>query len=164
MTTEKFHRLSFGAHRKNIYLIEKFLEDICDYYNINNTYFAHMHTAVTEAAENAIIHGNKNNPDKKVTIDFKIKKEGFAFIVKDEGQGFVADIVPDPTDPEADFSKTEGRGLFVMKSLADEVIYHNNGNTIELLFKQASITKQMAQDRIQTLLDSIENAHKKQTH
>ncbi len=163
MTFEKFHKLAFGANKKNIHKVEKYIEDLCDYYNINNTYFAHILTAVTEAVENAIEHGNRNDSQKKVFLKFEIKPQGFSFMIKDEGNGFNSENVPDPTDPEADFSKTEGRGLFVMKSLADKVKFYDKGSCIELIFKQASITKQMAQDRINTFLEIVKDTQRKQT-
>jgi len=154
---DKLHHLAFSANKNNIHLVERFVEDLCDYYNINNTYFGNILTAVTEAVENAIYHGNKNDSGKKVYLKFEAKSEGFSFKIKDEGQGFIVDSIPDPTDVNADFSKTEGRGLYIIKSLADEVVFHNNGSCIELIFKIASITKQMSDDRINTYLSKIKS-------
>lgn len=157
MMFDKLHHLTFSTNKNNIHLVERFVEDLCDYYNINNTYFGNILTAVTEAVENAIYHGNNNDASKKIHLKFEAKPEGFSFKIKDEGQGFFLDSIPDPTDVDADFSKTEGRGLYIIKSLADEVIFHNNGSCIELIFKIASITKQMSDDRINTYLSKIKS-------
>lgn len=161
MTIEKFYKLSFSSDTKNIHLVERYIEDLCDYFNINNTYFGNILTAVTEAVENAITHGNGNNPQKKVHLKFDNNEKGFSIMVMDEGLGFDSEAVPDPTDPTADFSLTEGRGLFVIKSLADEVNFHKEGRCIEMVFKVASITKQMADDRINTLLGNTKKTSTK---
>jgi len=146
------HHLSFAASKNNIHLVERFVEDICDYYNINNNFFGNIMTAVCEAVENAIDHGNGNNPAKKVFLKFEITPDGYSFKIKDQGHGFVPDLIPDPTDINADFSKTEGRGIYIMKSLSDVVIFHDNGSCVELVFKLASINKQLSDERINTLL------------
>jgi len=163
MMIDKFRKLAFSSDKNNIHLVEKYVEDISDYYNINNNYFANILTAVTEAVENAITHGNNNNTAKKVYLKFEIKPEGFSFMIKDEGNGFNDKAVPDPTDPKADFSKTEGRGLYIIKSLADEIKFHHDGTCIELIFKVSSITKQMSDERIKTLLNNVKDTQNKKT-
>lgn len=155
MMLDKLHFLTIASSTKHIHKVEQFVENICDYYNINSDYFGHILTAVTEAVENAIQHGNANNPAKKVHLRFDITPEGYLFKIKDEGAGYLPDAIPDPTDWQADFSKTEGRGLFIMKSLADGVNFYDNGACVELIFKVSSINKQMADDRINTLLGNV---------
>jgi len=154
---DKLHFLTIQASIKNIHTVERFVENICDYYNINTDYFGHILTAVTEAVENAIYHGNKNNINKKVYLKFEISPDGYIFKIKDDGHGFDLDAVPDPTDANADFSKTEGRGLFIMKTLADVVNFYDNGACVELIFKISSITKQISDDRINTLLSNTKS-------
>ena len=161
---DKLHHLAFSTNKNNIHLVEQFVENLCDYYNINSTYFGNILTAVTEAVENAIYHGNKNDPAKKIYLKFEVKPDGFSFKVKDQGQGFNLDTVPDPTDYNADFSETEGRGLFIIKSLADEVFFHDNGSCIELIFKISSITKQMSEDRINTFMSKIKSQQNTNKH
>ena len=157
MMLDKLHYLTIQASIKNIHTVERFVENICDYYNINTDYFGHILTAVTEAVENAIFHGNNNNLNKKVFLRFDITPEGYIFRIKDEGAGFNLDAVPDPTDYKADFSKTEGRGLFIIKTLADVVNFYDNGACVELIFKISSITKQMSDDRINTYMSNIKS-------
>ena len=120
--------------------------------------------AVTEAVENAIYHGNKNDKAKKIFLKFDVSPDGFSFKIKDQGKGFNIDAVPDPTDDNADFSETEGRGLFIIKSLADEVLFHDNGSCIELVFKIASITKQMSDERINTFMKKIKSPQNTKKH
>jgi len=136
---------------ENINLVEKFVEDICDEYNINNTYFGNILVTLTEAVENAMVHGNGRNPDKNVQIIFTSKPDGLSFVVKDEGEGFDVNQIPDPTDINSNTDESKGRGIFLIRSLADEVKFLENGKTIEILFKISSINSEMAIDRINQL-------------
>ena len=83
---------------------------------------------------NAIKHGNKLNEEKNVDINFKHRGDNYQFIISDEGEGFDYNDLPDPTSPE-NIEKPEGRGIYLMKHLADQVSFSDNGRTIELVFK-----------------------------
>ena len=148
--------LKLKSTTTEIHRIEKFVEDICDYNNINNTYFGNILVAVTEAFENAVIHGNLSDPAKTITIGFEAKPKGLMFEIKDEGMGFDVTAVPDATDVENNPDK-KGTGLFLIRSLADEVRHIDNGRCIQMLFYISSINLQMATDRVQKL-----NAFKKE--
>jgi serine/threonine-protein kinase RsbW len=93
-----------------------------------------MLVAVTEAVNNAMQHGNKYDPDKKVNIAYEVDSEQIAFTISDEGHGFDYLNLPDPTDPE-NLEKPTGRGVFLMKHLADQIIFSENGRVVELYFK-----------------------------
>jgi serine/threonine-protein kinase RsbW len=80
--------------------------------------------ALTEIVKNAILHGNKSNPDKEVSLHFTIGDDRLTIIVKDQGSGFDPDQVPDPTAPE-NLLKDTGRGIFVSRHLLDEVHFAN---------------------------------------
>jgi len=150
MISEKL-QLIFPSIPENIHQVEKFVEDICDEYNINNTYFGNILVALTEAVENAMVHGNKNNPTKNVEITFVSKPEGLSFTIKDEGDGFDINQIPDPTDLNVDPDEIKGRGIFLIKSLADEVNFLTKGKGVEMLFKISSINNEIAIDRINQL-------------
>lgn len=144
-------QLIFPSLPENIHQVEKFVEDICDEYNINNTYFGNILVALTEAVENAIVHGNNKNPEKNVEIIFVSKPEGLSFTIKDEGKGFDINQIPDPTDLNVNPDEQKGRGIFLIKSLADEVNFLKNGKGVEILFKISSINNEIAVDRINQL-------------
>jgi len=150
MISEKI-QLVLSSLPENIHQVEKFTEDICDEYNINNTYFGNILVALTEAVENAMLHGNENNPAKKVQITFSSKPEGLSFIVKDEGKGFDISKIPDPTDLNTDPQELKGRGIFLIRTLADEIRYSDKGRTLEIIFKISSINREMAVNRIDEL-------------
>ncbi|MFH0865380.1 MAG: ATP-binding protein [Bacteroidota bacterium] len=136
---------------ENIHKVEKFVEDICDEFNINNTYFGNILVALTEAVENAMKHGNGNDPSKHVQLIFSSRPEGLSFVVKDEGKGFDINLIPDPTDLSIDANQAKGRGIFLIKHLADEVYFTENGSSVEVIFKITSINHELAVERMNLL-------------
>ena len=77
--------------------------------------------ALIEALENAVVHGNCEDPPKRVYVTCRCTAEGEVSItVQDEGQGFNTRILPDPTAPENRLCSS-GRGIYLMKTLMDEV-------------------------------------------
>jgi len=78
--------------------------------------------ALREAVTNAIVHGNKEDEAKSVEITFACHDRQLEIEVRDQGAGFDATRVPDPTDP-ANLLKTSGRGIFLMRNFMDEVVW-----------------------------------------
>ncbi|TNF27640.1 MAG: ATP-binding protein [Bacteroidetes bacterium] len=126
--------LNFDSKADNIVIAEKLVDDVCKKYSVDEDYYGNILIAVTEAVNNAINHGNRQNPEKKVHVDFIDRGDRLSFSVKDEGDGFDHDALPDPTDPE-NLEKISGRGVFLMKHLADEVEFSENGTRVEMTFK-----------------------------
>jgi DNA-binding response OmpR family regulator len=87
---------------------------------------------IDEAVTNAIKHGNKGDERKKVKIQVDIDTEKIKIVIKDEGEGFKVQEVPDPTDPK-NFLKMSGRGILFMKLSMDEVAYNDQGNELTLI-------------------------------
>lgn len=126
--------LNFDSKSENIVVAEKLIDDVCNKFSVEEDYYGNILIAVTEAVNNAINHGNKQNPDKKVHMEFINRGDRLAFTVKDEGDGFDHEALPDPTDPE-NLEKISGRGVFLMNQLADEVEFSENGTKVEMKFK-----------------------------
>ena len=76
---------------------------------------------------------NKANPDKKIDISLKKEKDKVSFTIKDEGTGFDPKDLPDPTAPE-NLENPGGRGVFLMRHLADEINFENEGRRVEMIF------------------------------
>ena len=92
--------------------------------------------ALDEAIVNAIKHGNKGNPEKAVHIIAEMSSCGVRFTIKDEGQGFVKEEVPDPRDPSR-LLEPSGRGLLLINHIMDEVCHNQCGNEIQM-YKRSS--------------------------
>lgn len=141
-------KLTLESRPENISSIERFVEEICDYYNINDTYFGNILIALTEAFQNALVHGNQNDPTKQIHVVFESKPKGLSFTVKDEGTGFDPDIVPDPLDLEIEADTEKGRGIFLMRSLSDKMLVTDEGRSIEMFFRISGIGHETMKKRI----------------
>src|SRR5215469_4650641 len=88
--------------------------------------------AVREALANAIVHGNQQDPRKRVYVKSRCTRDGGVSItVEDEGQGFKSDAVPDPTSP-TNRLRTHGRGIYLIKTLMDEVDFQQGGSVVHM--------------------------------
>lgn len=81
--------------------------------------------AVREAVVNAVKHGNKLDETKQVDISLSNTEKGLEITVRDFGDGFKVEDVPDPTNPE-NLLKTDGRGILFMQNFIDTVEWHNH--------------------------------------
>lgn len=126
-------KLRLPSKTENLILVERMVEDVCELFNIGEEKFGNIIISVTEAVNNAILHGNSGNPDKKFDIAFKSSPTDISFVVHDEGSGFDHTKLPDPTAPE-NLEKDSGRGVFLMQNLADKVEFEDGGKTVVLRF------------------------------
>ena len=95
--------------------------------------------ALREALANAVLHGNQNDPNKRVVVACFCECEGesgLLLVVQDEGPGFDPDAVPDPTGAEA-IDSWHGRRIYLMRHFMDEVRYEQGGREV-LLRKRKS--------------------------
>lgn len=101
----------------------------------NSSRLSELQVALHEAISNAVKHGNKFDENKKVTVEWKQEGSGLRISVKDEGNGFNPEEVPNPLAPE-NLMKDSGRGLHFIKQLARETHFNKEGNCISFLFIQ----------------------------
>ena len=118
---------------ENIRIIESFIDNAKEKFRLDDDIYGNIMIAVTESVNNAILHGNKNDRTKNVTLSLSLNKNVINFKIKDEGIGFNFHNLPDPTSPQ-NIDKPSGRGIFLMKHLSDEVNFSNNGSLVELSF------------------------------
>ncbi len=125
--------LRITSRTENLTKVEHMIDSICDRFMVDEDHYGNMLVAITEAVNNAINHGNKRDPDKYVDVGFRTDGKNMTWQIQDEGEGFDPDNIPDPTAPE-NIEKPDGRGVFLMRSLADSIEFQNNGSMIELRF------------------------------
>lgn len=82
-----------------------------------------MSVAIRESVTNAVRHGNKMDPEKRVVVRFEYEESEFSVSVSDEGEGFDPQEIPDPL-AEENLLRASGRGIFFMKNFMDDVHYH----------------------------------------
>ena len=113
--------------------VESFVKQFAQDLEINENIFPNILISVTEAVNNAIIHGNQRNINKEVKIYLEESETTLTIIVSDQGSGFNPSNVPDPT-LEENIDKLGGRGVFLIQQLCDKVFFKNNGRTVEMKF------------------------------
>ena len=118
---------------ENVRIVESFIDNAKVKFNLNDDIYGNIMISVTESVNNAIKHGNKNLKSKNVSISLTLNEDRILFRIKDEGGGFDYHNLPDPTAPE-NLEKPSGRGIFLMKHLADEVVFSDNGSIVDLVF------------------------------
>ena len=127
------HQLSFPSKAENLNQVEVLINDLSEKFEVNEDYYGNILIALTEAVNNAIHHGNKSNPNKEVKIISNTDGSVLKFTIKDDGPGFDFDNLPDPTDPQ-NIEKPHGRGVFLMRNLADEIEFNDEGATVVMSF------------------------------
>jgi len=126
-------KISIPSLIENITIIESFIDNAREKFNINDDIYGNIMISVTECVSNAIIHGNKQDPKKPVNIELRFLDDQIRFIIEDQGEGFDYQVLKDPTSPEH-LKIPGGRGVFIMKHLSDEVDFEENGRKTVLTF------------------------------
>lgn len=126
--------LKISSKIENLRKVEKLIDEFSAEYNINTDIYGNILIAVLEAANNAILHGNKLQESKIVNIELNLGNDKINFKIEDEGEGFDYKNVPDPTAPE-NIENVNGRGIFLMEKLSDKLEFTRNGATVEMEFK-----------------------------
>ncbi len=89
-----------------------------------------LRTVMAEALANAIRYGNDNDPARNVMVEIDVDADAVRLGVTDEGRGFNPDCVPEPCSEQHHHEWTSGRGLFLIRNLAESVTFNERGNTI----------------------------------
>ena len=126
-------KITFSSKIENLREVEKLVDEISVKCKLSPDVYGNVLIATLEAANNAVLHGNKGDLNKNVTVSFIHEKSKLQIIIEDEGQGFDYQNVPDPTAPE-NVENINGRGVFLMEKLSDEVEYQKEGARVELTF------------------------------
>jgi len=132
--TSELYTLQLPSKPESITQLELLIEQIADKHQVSEDTFANMMTCLNEIAINAIVHGNKLDENKKVIVNADVDPKRVIWTITDEGEGFDYDHLPDPT-AEENLENLTGRGVFIVKQLADQCVFNTKGNEVELHFK-----------------------------
>lgn len=122
--------IRLSSVRENMNRVEEFVSSIISSFGIDVFYQGKIGVAVEEAANNAITYGNRNDASKFITLEFNYNNDFFDFAVSDEGESFTNENIPNPVESEEE----EGRGLFLMKTLSDELIFSKTSSKVTMRF------------------------------
>ncbi|NJK83090.1 MAG: ATP-binding protein [Saprospiraceae bacterium] len=132
--SDKGKHIVLSSQQGEIKRVEKFVSQIANELKVNADVYADMLVSLTEAVNNAIIHGNRRDRSKKVEVYVEKSIKDIIFRVCDQGKGFDYKSLPDPTAPE-NICTCGGRGVFLMQQLCDKIKYLDNGRTVEMRFR-----------------------------
>lgn len=93
-----------------------------------------LRVGLAEALANAMLYGNGKDPSKRVKMEVAFQDSTITARITDQGSGFDPRAVPDPTTP-ANITRAEGRGIFLMRKLLDEVHFNDQGNSVTLVLR-----------------------------
>ncbi|TVR18379.1 MAG: ATP-binding protein [Balneolaceae bacterium] len=132
----KTFQLSLKSTYEESERVPDFVVDIQEKIDLEEETTANLMLLLSEAATNAIVHGNKLDESKSVTIEVVIEKDKVISSVQDEGEGFEPQNTKDPLNEE-NLMKTSGRGVFLINEISDSVAYSDNGRRIEFTLLRA---------------------------
>ena len=115
--------VSFGSDIAFLDLVQEVSDRIATMVGFEGDDLYWIGLAVREAVTNAVQHGNRKDPQKRVWIYFSILEDRLRISVRDQGEGISEETIPDPLDPE-NLLKPGGRGIFFVRSFMDNVKFH----------------------------------------
>lgn len=125
--------LRIASRIENLREVEKMVDEISIACNMSSEVYGNVLIATLEAANNAILHGNKLDESKDVNLEFTWDENRLELVVKDQGKGFNYMDIPDPTEP-GNVEKVNGRGVFLMEKLSDNIHFMENGSKVSMTF------------------------------
>lgn len=120
----KDNTITIPSDQDHLVAVDDFLEGTLRGFGIDESTIADIAISVTEVVNNGIIHGNKCDPSKALTLQIARSGSTLKFVVSDEGEGFDPSCVDDPLKEE-NLLKEVGRGIFIIRSLMDKVEFEN---------------------------------------
>ena len=125
----------FESRREEVERVQRLLLDALTAHDYDEASCFAIRLALEEALANAYKHGNKEDPRKMVTIDYRIEANRVEFGIADEGDGFDPEAVPDPT-AEENLEIPAGRGLMLIKSFMTNVQIDPPGNRLHMTYER----------------------------
>ncbi len=131
---EKVYTKKFTSDPDNLVEVEEFITEVANEFNLDEEIKNNLSLSLSEAASNAMVHGNKLDPKKYVDIKITVSDDKIKVVIKDEGNGFDPSSVPDPTAPE-NLLKDSGRGIHIMKTFLENMRYNFTDSGTEVILE-----------------------------
>jgi serine/threonine-protein kinase RsbW len=130
--------MTLASELQTVETVEGIAEKFAGEAGFDEDTVSHISMVAREAAVNAVMHGNKYDPAKQVTVSFEITAEALTIKIGDQGAGLDPEHIPDPLAPE-NIMRSSGRGVFLMRAFMDEVDFRqlNPGTEITLVKRRA---------------------------
>lgn len=126
-------RMTLASDRDEVPRVTAFVDDINQQVQFDKERYNQVLLALSEAVTNAIVHGNKEDPSKTVSVIAWTDDGSLNIRVEDEGEGFDPDSLPDPLKDQ-NLLKEGGRGVFLMRQYTDNIQFSDQGSTVTLQF------------------------------
>lgn len=134
MTQSSYKEIVLESSFDEVEHLEDYVNELQDWADFKDEDYARIMLTLSEAVTNAIVHGNKENPEKQVRVRSELTDGTLSITVKDEGAGFDPSNIPDPLKEE-NLLNIGGRGVYLIKEYADDLNFYENGTKLEMLFK-----------------------------
>jgi serine/threonine-protein kinase RsbW len=125
--------LVISSNINNLEKVRTFLEEVYCEANLNRASFNRVFLGLNEALTNSIVHGNKLNVLKNISIEVNCLNKELFIEITDEGEGFLVECLKDPTCSE-NLKKESGRGIFLIRHFADELDYFEGGRKVRIKY------------------------------
>ena len=141
MTPTREIRVQIDSRYEFIDLVQRMAEDLCRVARFGRPVLLNVGLAVREAVANAIKHGNRLQPGKRVLVIFRVDPGRLVVAVRDEGSGFDLRRVKDPVAP-ANVFQNHGRGIYFMKAFVDDVSFSRlRGGGMEVRMEKRAVKR-----------------------
>jgi serine/threonine-protein kinase RsbW len=136
MSKANTQKLVLDSKFEEMERLEPFINELKQWADFDDEDAGRIMLALSEAVNNAIIHGNNQNPGKQVIIlsTFDEENRTLAISVEDEGEGFDPEEIPDPLKEE-NLLNEGGRGVYLIKQYADELQFSEGGSVATITFQ-----------------------------
>ena len=134
MVGELLRETSVRGSEGFLSFLDGFVDDVATELGLDEDITSNIVISVSEALNNAFVHGNGRDETLSISLSVYLNANSLVFVVKDQGHGYDYDLLAsDLTDDLLDVPG--GRGLFIMRALADEVSNNDEGNEVYLTFR-----------------------------
>lgn len=133
MVGELLRETSIQGSEGFLSFLDGFIDDLATEVGLNEEITSNMVIGVSEALNNAFVHGNQRNEGLDILLSVYQHQGEITFVVRDQGRGYDYDLLIDDINTDL-LDVPGGRGLFIMRALADRVSNNEEGNEVHLTF------------------------------